>query len=189
MEPVIHAISPHYQAVAKRVGGSLMRIYRDTRFATDKTPYKTNIGIQFRHERSADVHAPAFYVHLAVGECFIGAGSWHPEAPDLLAIRQRIANHPAEYTDALRQSTSPPGRGVFQGEILKKVPKGFAADHPLAAEIRRKDFLLSVDLAPELYLGPGLVEQLERRFRATAPYMTFCAGPWTPPSDSFLGDR
>ena len=67
-------MSPHFLADDRRVGGSLMRIYRDTRFAKDKTPYKTNVGIQFRHEMGKDVHCPGFYVHLSPGECFLGAG-------------------------------------------------------------------------------------------------------------------
>src|SRR5882672_12210854 len=62
MAPAIAKISRHFVVAPKRAGGSLMRIYRDTRFARDKAPYKTNIGVQFRHERAKDVHAPGFYV-------------------------------------------------------------------------------------------------------------------------------
>jgi uncharacterized protein (TIGR02453 family) len=173
MAPVIAAISPHYRALAKKVGGSLMRIHRDTRFSADKTPYKTNVGIQFRHEASGDVHAPAWYLHLASDECFAGAGSWHPEAPDLLAIRQRIAARPEEYRYNLARSTGPDGMPVYEGESRVRVPKGFDPDHPLAAELRRVDFLLSRNLDPALYLSAGLVEELARRFAATAPYMRF----------------
>ena len=59
----LKTISPYFVASDRRVGGSLMRVYRDTRFGKDKTPYKTNVGIQFRHEFGKDVHAPGFYVH------------------------------------------------------------------------------------------------------------------------------
>ena len=68
----LERISPFFVASDRRVGGSLMRVYRDTRFSRDKTPYKTNVGIQFRHELGKDVHAPGFYVHIAAGECFLG---------------------------------------------------------------------------------------------------------------------
>ena len=172
MEGIIKSISPHYQAVAKKVGGSLMRIYRDTRFAKDKTPYKTNIGIQFRHQHSGDVHAPGFYVHLAVGECFAGVGTWHPEASELLKIRQSVANHPAEYTSAVEVAAQGSDLTLF-GDSLKKVPRGFDPEHPLANELRRIDFLLSANLAPQLYLNAGLVGELEKRFRASVPYMQF----------------
>ncbi|MGI9257968.1 MAG: DUF2461 domain-containing protein, partial [Gammaproteobacteria bacterium] len=83
MEPRIEKISPHFLAVAKRTGGSLMRVYRDTRFSKDKTPYKTNIGIQFRHELGKDVHAPGFYLHIQPKNCFLGAGIWRPDSDAL----------------------------------------------------------------------------------------------------------
>src|SRR5918992_6326144 len=57
-------VSGHFVADARTVGGSLFRIYRDTRFSKDKTPYKTHVGIQLRHESGKDVHAPGFYLHL-----------------------------------------------------------------------------------------------------------------------------
>ena len=69
MAPALRRISPYFDASAKKVGGSLMRVYRDTRFGEDKTPYKTNIGIHFRHVRAKDVHAPGFYVHIEPTEC------------------------------------------------------------------------------------------------------------------------
>src|SRR4029079_19043943 len=90
MAPAIASISPHLVANARRLGGSLMRIHRDTRFARDKSPYKINIGIQFRHERGRDVHAPGLYVHIVPGSCFLGAGIWHPDPHALRAIRTEI---------------------------------------------------------------------------------------------------
>ena len=68
------SISPHFIANIRKVGGSLMRIHRDTRFSKDKTPYKVNIGIQFRHKAGKDIHAPGYYVHIAPDGCFIGVG-------------------------------------------------------------------------------------------------------------------
>ena len=84
------AISPHFLAIPKKVGGSLMRVYRDTRFSKDKRPYKTNIGIHFRHEVGKDVHAPGFYLHIAPGECFVGVGVWRPDSRALAKIRDAI---------------------------------------------------------------------------------------------------
>ena len=87
---IAEKLSPHFVAIPKKVGGSLMRVYRDTRFAKDKTPYKTNIGIQFRHELGKDVHAPGFYLHIEPGNCFIGTGIWRPESLFLNKIREFI---------------------------------------------------------------------------------------------------
>ena len=97
-------ISPYFVASDRRVGGSLMRVYRDTRFGKDKTPYKTNVGIQFRHEFGKDVHAPGFYVHLAPGECFLAMGAWRPDKEALTLIRQAILDHPDRWKRARNDS-------------------------------------------------------------------------------------
>ena len=76
--PKLEKISPNFRADPRPSGGSLFRIYRDTRFSKDKTPYKTNVGIHFRHELARDAHAPGFYLHIGPGEAFAGAGIWHP---------------------------------------------------------------------------------------------------------------
>lgn len=171
LDPVVRGISPHYRGVAKKVGGSLMRIYRDTRFGRDKTPYKTNIGIQLRHEAAADVHAPGFYVHLDLESAFLGAGSWHPEPADLRAFRQAVAAHPDTYGAAVAQAQTV---GMAPaGDSLVRVPKGFDPNHPRADDLRRKDFLVSVDVPAEQYLGPGLVDLLTTKFVACGPYMRF----------------
>src|SRR5262249_27154978 len=72
-------VSRHFVADPRATGGSLFRIHRDIRFSKDKTPYKTQVGIQFRHERTRDVHAPGFYLHLAPGSVFMACGTWHPD--------------------------------------------------------------------------------------------------------------
>jgi uncharacterized protein (TIGR02453 family) len=78
-----------------------MRVYRDTRFSKNKLPYKTNIGIQFRHELAKDVHSPGYYVHIAPDDVFIGAGMWRPDPDSLRNIRERIAAKPAEWQRAV----------------------------------------------------------------------------------------
>ena len=86
------SISPHFVAMPKKMGGSLMRVHRDVRFGKDKSPYKTNVGIQFRHELGKDVHAPGFYLHIEPGNNFVGAGIWRPDSQTLATIRTAIIN-------------------------------------------------------------------------------------------------
>jgi len=172
LDPVVRSISSHYRGVAKKMGGSLMRIYRDTRFGHDKTPYKTNLGLQFRHEFASDVHAPGWYLHLDLEEAFVGAGTWHPQPEDLLKIRQAIASQPDKFSRALEKSTHSSGMKP-EGDSAKRMPAGFESSHPLAQELKRKDFLISANLPHELYGGPGLVQVLEEKLRASAPYMAF----------------
>ncbi|MFV0595994.1 DUF2461 domain-containing protein [Shewanella sp.] len=139
IQPDIVAISPRLTAVAKKVGGSLMRPQRDSRFSNDKTPYKTNVGIQFRHFQGKDVHAPGLYLHIAEDGCFIAAGIWHPESKVLNAIRTCIDENPNGYKKALQTLTS---QGfVMDGDSLTRPPKGFDKHHPMLDELKRKDFI------------------------------------------------
>ena len=100
MAPSLEKFAPHFRADPRKMGGSLMRVFRDTRFSRNKTPYKTNIGIQFRHELGKDVHAPGFYVHIANDECFLAVGCWHPDSEALGKIRDLIVDSPKQWFSA-----------------------------------------------------------------------------------------
>src|SRR3954470_11458148 len=90
-------VSRHLVADPRTVGGSMFRIHRDVRFSKDKSPYKTHVGIQFRHERTRDVHAPGFYLHLAPDSVFLACGTWRPDRDTLQAIRTAIAARPERW--------------------------------------------------------------------------------------------
>ena len=139
MQPAIAALSPRLTAVAKKVGGSMMRPQRDSRFSKDKTPYKTNVGIQFRHFQGKDVHAPGLYLHIANDGCFLGAGIWHPESKALSAIRSCIDENPNGYKKALRELTAAGFK--MEGSQLIRPPKGYDKNHPMLEELKRKDFI------------------------------------------------
>ncbi len=181
MQAPLERIAPHFRAVPKRSGGSLMRIYRDTRFARDKTPYKTNIGIQFRHEEGRDVHAPGFYVHVDTGQAFLGVGLWRPPPPALGAIRQRIDARPGEWRRA-RDDRRFRRHFTLGGESLKRPPRGYAADHPLIDDLRRRDFIAVKPFDPEAALRRGFERRVETAFAASAPFMRFLCDavgvPW-----------
>jgi uncharacterized protein (TIGR02453 family) len=165
-------IAPTFTAVPKKTGGSLMRPYRDVRFSTDKTPYKTNIGIQFRHERGKDAHAPGFYVHLEPGACFVGVGLWRPDKVPLGEIRQAIADSPEEYRSIVTAGEFAE-RYTLGGEVLKKPPKGFDPDHPLIQEIKRKDFIASHDVSDSQAVSTLFFDEVVESFRIAVPYVRF----------------
>jgi len=165
----LKGISPYYLAIPRKSGGSLFRINRDVRFGRDKSPYKTNAGIHFRHQAGKDVHAPGFYIHLSPEECFIGAGIWHPVGEDLKKIRTYIAQHSRQWTEALAGGEK--GGLVPAGDSLKRPPRGFEADHPLIEDLKGKDFLISRNLTFKEVQSENLLTLLERDFQAAAPYM------------------
>jgi uncharacterized protein (TIGR02453 family) len=166
------AISRHFLAQPKKVGGSLMRIYRDTRFSKDKTPYKTNIGIQFRHEVGKDIHAPGYYLHIEPGECFVGIGLWRPDAETLFKIREAIVQK-SEAWLAARDDKAFRKYFTLEGDSLANAPRGFAKDHPLAEDLKRKDFIGMATLSEATVTSDKLRAQVVERFRQAAPYMRF----------------
>ncbi len=175
MAPKIAKISKHFVVSPKRTGGSLMRVYRDTRFGKDKTPYKTNIGIQFRHERGRDVHAPGFYVHVEPGQCFLGAGLWRPEPRALAAIRMEILERPDAWRRA-RDDKRFKQRFELGGDSLANPPRGFPSEAPHMRDLRRKDFIASCDLEERDVVSPNLVDEVTARFASAAPLMQFLCG-------------
>ena len=150
-------VSRHLVADARTTGGSLFRIYRDIRFSKDKTPYKTHVGIQFRHERTRDVHAPGFYLHLEPGSVFVACGIWHPDRDTLHAIRTAIAARPPRWTAVIEE---PAFRRRFRlgGESLKRAPAGFDPEHPLIEELKRKDFIAVADLSETDAVAGGFLD-------------------------------
>lgn len=164
-------IAPLLRVESKRQGGSLMRIYKDTRFSKDKTPYKTNIGIQFQHQSGKDVHSPGIYFHVAPDECFVGAGIWKPESSVLRKIRTYIDENPIAWRRA-RQHKSFAALYELFDDRLKSVPRGFAKDHPLIDDLRLRSFIGSAPLSSKQVESPELVALIIERIKAARPLMT-----------------
>jgi uncharacterized protein (TIGR02453 family) len=170
--PRLEKISPHFRADARPSGGSLFRIYRDTRFSKDKSPYKTNVGMQFRHEAAKDAHAPGYYLHIGPGESFGGAGIWHPDTAAATRIREAIVDDPARWKRATRTGAFAK-RLELGGESLKRVPSWADQEHPFADDLRRKDFFGSARFTESDVLAPGFVGEYASVCRAAAPLMQF----------------
>jgi uncharacterized protein (TIGR02453 family) len=170
--PRLEKISPHFLADAWPSGGSLFRIYRDTRFAKDKSPYKTNLGIHFRHERAKDAHAPGYYLHIGPDEIFAGSGIWRPATGAANAIREAVVGDPARWRRATRTGAFAKQLNLG-GDSLKRVPSWADPNHPFVDDLKRKDFFASARLAPRDVVAPGLVDEYARLCQAAAPFMRF----------------
>lgn len=172
MQDPLAEFAPRFTAIPKRMGGSLMRVYRDTRFSKNKTPYKTNIGIQFRHEQAKDVHAPGYYVHIDPDQVFLGAGMWRPASEALHGIRQRILDKPAEW-ERVRDDKKFKRQFKLGGESLTRPPRGFDKEHPQITDIKRKDFIAIKSMTLEEALSPKFQQKVETSFKAASAYMEF----------------
>ena len=172
MHKPLQEIAPHFTAIPKRMGGSLMRVYRDTRFTKGKDPYKTNIGIQFRHERAKDVHSPGFYVHIDPKQVFLGAGMWRPDPDALAGIRSRISDKQSEW---IRVSADRKFTRHFHlgGTTLKRPPRGYDKEHPMIEDLKRKDFIAVKNMSHEDALSPRFQQKVETAFKSSADYVQF----------------
>lgn len=179
--PRLRTISPHFVADPRPSGGSMFRIYRDTRFARDKSPYKTHAAAHFEHERAGSVHAPGFYIHLAPKNVYVGVGIWQPDPDALAKIRGAIVSSPTAWKKAV---TAPKfvRRFVVEGETLKRAPQGIDPNHPMIEDLKRKDFTAGVRLTEKDALSPRFMEQFTDLCRDATPFMKFLTNavglPW-----------
>ncbi|SHI21339.1 DUF2461 domain-containing protein [Ferrimonas marina] len=170
--PRLEQFAPRFRAIPKKVGGSLMRPYRDTRFSKDKAPIKLNVGIQFRHDLGKDVHAPGYYLHVQPGQSFLGVGTWRPEPKALAAIREAIDTSPIPWL-AARDDGEFITRFELQGDSLIRPPKGYDKDNPMLEDLKRKDFIGVMALSDEQVLGDPLLDLMEEAFTGADPFMRF----------------
>lgn len=166
LAPRFATVAPAFRCDPRPVGGSYFRIYRDTRFGKDKTPYKTHAAAQFRHGAGKDVHGPGYYLHLSPTECLSGFGLWRPEPDIARKVRTAMVGDTAGWIRA--KAGIPLG-----GESAKRVPAGFPADHPAAEDLKRKDFISMRPYAREEVLSPDFLDRYVADCAAASPFMSF----------------
>jgi len=167
--PKLRAISPHIVADARPSGGSLLRIYRDTRFSRDKAPYQTHAALWFRLAADKEVEGPGYYLHLERGRSFMGAGMWRPSGDALRAIREAIVKDPRGWRRAKRS-------GLSHGEsVLKRPPRGFDPDHPLIEDLKHTSFTVGVKFTDRQVRSPAFPTLFVRTCRREAPLTKFLA--------------
>lgn len=176
LQPDLRTVSEHFRSEPKTVGGSLFRIQRDTRFASDKAPYKAWQGARLFHERRKQVPAPSFYLHLQAGSCFVGAGLWHPETTTQRRVRQFIFDNPESWK---RAAHAPAFRRRFDldsDEMLVRPPRGFPPDFAFIDDLRHRNFVAWRAVDDSMMTGPRLRQTLARDLAALAPFVDYlCA--------------
>lgn len=173
MKDKLAAISPSYIADPRANGGSIFRIYRDTRFSKNKQPYKENIGFQFRHIAGKDAHAPGYYVHIQPGENFAGGGIWLPPTSILNKIRDAMVRNTDEWLKIKRFISESEGVSFMEGDRLKRPPRGYPPDHPLVEDLMRKTIFAGRNLKDKDVTSPGFIDDVEAVFLDIVPLMRF----------------
>jgi uncharacterized protein (TIGR02453 family) len=176
LQPALAAVSGHFRAEPKTVGGSLFRIQRDTRFSGNKAPYKSWQGARLFHERSRELAAPSFYVHLQPGECFVGAGLWHPEPATQRTIRQFIFDNPGSWNVAAHAPAFRRRYDLESGDMLVRPPRGFPAEFAFIDDLRHRNFVAVRAIDDAVMTGPRLHQVLAADLAALAPFVDYlCA--------------
>jgi len=169
----LDTVSKNFLADPRSNGGSMFRIYRDTRFSKDKRPYKESVGCHFRHVSIKGAHAPCFYLHLQPGNIFAGAGVCKPAGPDLDKIRTAIDAQSDNWKKVLSDKKLVKRFGTISGESLKRLPRGYDADHPYTEDLKHKTFFLKHDMDTSLALTPKFIDQVVKVYVDAAPLMRF----------------
>lgn len=165
-------LSPHFRADPRPNGGSMFRMHRDIRFSRDKSPYKTAVGLHFRHVAGKDAHTPGFYLHLEPRACFVGVGLWHPDTPTLAKLREAVVADPAAWKKAVGGKRF---NGVFtvEGEELVRVPRGYDPNHPLADVLRLKDYTAMAPVSAKQVTGAGFLDTFAGMCADATPFMAW----------------
>ncbi len=156
---------------------AVYRIYRDTRFSPDKTPYKTHIAAIFPRRGLVKHACAGLYFSVSPDGVEIAAGVYMPTPDELRAIRLYMVDHHEEFRRILHGRALRETMGELAGAELSRVPKGFDPDHPSADLVRRKQWLLDVELDAGRATTPKLYHELVKRFRAMAPFVEFLNAP------------
>ena len=172
--PGLAAISRAIVADPRRTGGSMYRIYRDTRFSADKSPYKTHVAARFAHAVTRDrqsglAAAPGFYLHLEAGESFGGGGIYHPDMPTLTRIRTAIAQNDKGWAAVKRAGLA------IEGDRLTRAPAGFDPSHRFIEDLRQKDFYTLTTFTEDDACAPDFLDRYLDSCRTAAPLVGFLA--------------
>ena len=163
--------APEYVTDPKK---AIFRIYRDTRFSADKTPYKTHIAASFSRR---GLEGGGLYFSVSHENVEVAAGIYHPTREVMLAVRQHIAENHKELQRLLADRKTEKLCGALRGDELSRAPKGFDPAHPALDLIKKKDWIYDITLEPSIAQTPELYTEVSRRFRAMWPLVEFLNRP------------
>jgi uncharacterized protein (TIGR02453 family) len=170
LRPRLAAVNRAFVADPRRSGGSMFRIYRDTRFSSDKSPYKTNVAARFVHRAQPKGQmGPTFYLQLEPGESFGGGGIYHPDMPTLTRIRHAIVDDARGWRAVKRLGLA------IEGESLTRAPAGFDPQHPFAEDLRRKDLYVLQTFTQREACGADFMDRYIEVCTRIEPLVAFLA--------------
>ena len=149
---------------------TLFRIYRDTRFSKDKSPYKTNFGASINGIGKKDGSA-GYYLHIEPDACFLAAGVYMCDSKRLKAIRTEISENAEEFTSIIKNKNFKDFE--FFGDKLSRVPQGFEKENPMAEYLKMKHFVVSVPLKNKDLMDKNAIENFTKTYKNMSPLVEF----------------
>jgi uncharacterized protein (TIGR02453 family) len=181
MMTVIERLAVDFRAFAPELVASprtsMYRIYRDTRFSEDKTPYKTHIAAVFPWRGLSKHEGAGAYFHVAPEGVWIGGGMYAPQTPQLHAVREHIAVNVKRLRAIVESAAFKRTVGILEGERLQRVPRGFPQDHPAAEYLKYRQFLAGRELPARFATSPSFYTTLIAVFRQVVPFARFLNEP------------
>jgi len=151
----------------------IFRFNRDIRFSDNKNPYKENFAAFFGVGGKKS-YLPGYYVSISPKEIFVGGGIWHPETDKLIKVRRFIAKSGDELKKIVNDKKFKKTFGEISTEdTLKRVPRGFEADHPFAGFIKLKSFVASKEFSQKEALEKSFGQKIDKTLQILRPFNDF----------------
>ncbi len=169
LKPRIGQIAPEMRVDPKR---SIFRIYRDTRFSKDKSPYKTHVGAIF-HPKGHWQESAGLYLEIAPGYVGLAGGIYMPASAQLKLIRKAVADRPEEFLEIVDNKRFRKLFGGLEGDTLQRVPQGYPIDHPMAEWLKYKQLYVYLEWPVSKCYRPKFVDDVVGVFREMMPLVRF----------------
>lgn len=152
---------------------AVFRIYRDTRFSKDKTPYKPNFGAHIVAHNAKPHDRAGYYLHIEPGKSFLASGAYMPPGPWIKKIRQNIVENPTKFKKILADKEFKSVFNELEGEKLKTAPRDFPKDHPEIELLRHKSFLAVQNLNESIISKEYFLNHCSDSFKVVKPFKDF----------------
>lgn len=171
LQPLFADFAPQFDVHPKR---SLFRIYRDTRFSKDKTPYKTHVAAHFVLKgKPKGFEGSGYYLHIEPGEVFIGGGIYMPDNDQLKRIRKGLVEFSDEFLSIINAPSFKKKFPPITGEKLSRPPKGFDPNHPMIEWLKLKQFFTGIELSEDVCYRKDFVRTIAGYCKELSPLVNF----------------
>ena len=183
MLEVVEQLAVDFRSFAPELSAgpkSIFRIYRDTRFSNDKSPYKTNVSAVFPNKNLPKLGGAGLYFEVTPTWVWVGGGLHTPDTPMLQTEREHIAANLRRFRTIVESPAFKRRVGTLEGgQLLQRVPRGFAPDHPAAEYLRYRMFIAGHEFPATFATSPRFYLRVLDVFRHLTPLVRFLNEPLT----------